>query len=302
MRSNSGELGEPWSLLSPSKWGNNNNNSKPPAQQHSSNKSKFFDDFVSNNSNNVDQFQSNRYHQRSSNTHSTQTLRENGNHYNGKDEDDSVLPVRQPFFSNDQSYPQDQLQQQNRHQNGNNMQHQQRYFYNNRRPPPMSNQQQQQQQPRRGGGGGGNRETFQNNPNSYEADFDFETSNRKFNKISSEDELKQNDLATNQFTHPQLDNGSKADFAPLYDKKLSFFDSIALTESSDTPPATMYNYSKNKDTFGNEGYQRQNNRPMNNGYRRPNNNYRQQQQQQHGNDDFYYRQHNNNNNGYNYRY
>ncbi|CAF0876323.1 unnamed protein product [Adineta steineri] len=316
-RSNSGELGASWSLLSPSKWEHNNNNNntnnfKTSSQQHSDNKSKFFDDFISNNTNNTNQYQSNRSHQRSShNTNSTQTSRENGNHYNGGQYEDNALPVRQPFFSNDRTYPQKQQQQQqhqqlqpdryrnghNQYQNQHQQQYQQRSFYNNRRPP-MSHQQ------RRGGGGGmGNRETFQNNPDDYDDDFDFETSNLKFNKLTSEDEFKhQADVPL----QTQDDIDSPTDYPLLYDKKKSFFDNLAITDPSDNTSAPhMYNRSKNTDTFGNDGYQRQNNRYNGNGYRGSNNNnnnnyYRQQRR---GNDDFNYRQHNsNNNNGYHYRY
>jgi hypothetical protein len=297
--SNAGELGgTPWSLLSSSKWehnNNNNNNPKASSQHPSGNKSKFFDDFISDKNNNTNQFQSNRSHQRSSNTHSTQTLRENAGQY-----DDNGLPIREPFFSNDRPYPQrqQQQQQQNRYQNGN-TQNQQRYFYNNRRPQ-MPNQ--QRRTGGGGGGGGGNRETFQDNPNDYDADFDFETSNRKFNKLTNEDEFKHPmDLTPNQSLQPPIDTDSSAEYPPLYDKKKSFFDNLAITEPSDASTSYMYNRSKNTDTFGNDGYQRQNNRSNGNGYRRSNNNYR---QQQYGNEDFHYRQHNNNNsnNGYHYRY
>ncbi len=288
IHSNSGELGSPWSLLSSSKW--EPNNSKSSSQQPSGNKSKFFDDFISdkNKSNNNNQHQVNRIHQRTSNTHSTQTSRENG----GSQYDENGLPIRQPFFSNDRPYPQrqqQQQQQQNRYQNGNG-QYQQRNFYNNRRPQ-MPNQQR-----RTGGGGGGNRETFQDNPNDYDADFDFETSNLKFNKLTNDDESKNPIDLTIQ---PQIDTDSSSEYPPLYDKKRSFFDNLAATESSDGP--TMYNRSKNTDTFGNDGYQRSNYRSNGYGYRRSNNNYR--QQQEYGNDDSRYRQYNNNNNnGYHYRY
>jgi hypothetical protein len=268
IHSNSGELGPSWSS---SKWeqpNNNNNNLKASSQQHSSNKSKFFDDFISDKNNNT----SNRSNQRSSNTHSTQTSRENGGQY-----DDNGLPIRQPFFSNDRPYPQRQQQQQyqqqyqqNRYQNEN-QKYQQRYNYNNRRSN-MPNQQ-------RRTGGGGNRETFQDNPNDYDADFDFEISNRKFNKLTSEDEFKN---PTDLPSDPQVNNDSSTEHPPLYDKKRSFFDNLATTEPSD---GSNYNRSNNKDTFGNDGYYRSNNR---NGYRRSNNNYRQHN--------------NNNNNGYHYRY
>jgi hypothetical protein len=256
MRSNSGELATPWSLLAPAKWENNNNHPKSSSQQRSdNNKSKFFDDFISGSNNNTNQFQFNRSHQRSSNTHSTQTSRENSDYNNGQ-YDDNGLPVRQPFFGNDRPYPQkeqqqqnryhddsiqqqhryhddsiqqhqqqnryhndnmQQHQQQNRYHNGNTQQNQQRYFYNNRRTQ-MPNQQR-----RMGGGGGGNRETFQDNPTDYENDFDFETSNLKFNKLTSEDDSKhQTDLTPNQFIQPQIDIESTAEHPALYDKKKSF--------------------------------------------------------------------------------
>ncbi len=326
IRSNSGELGPTWSLLSPNKWehNNTNNNPKPSSQYPSGNKSKFFDDFISdkNNNNNNNQYQSNRPYQRSSNTHSTQTSRENGGQY-----DENGLPVRQPFFSNDRPYPQrqqqqnryqnDNTQQQNRYQNdsiqpnryqndnsqqqnryqNDNAQYQQRYFYNNRRPQ-MPNQQRRPG----GGGGGGNRETFQDNPTDYDADFDFETSNQKFNKLTTEEEL-----PNNQPLQPQIDQDLSADYSSLYDKKKSFFDNLTITEPSDAATSYMHNRSKNRDTFGNDGYYRQNNRSNGNGYRRSNNNNYRQQQQQYGNEDFQYRQYNNNNsnsnnNGYHYRY
>jgi hypothetical protein len=173
------------------------------------------------------------------------------------------------------------------------MQNQQRY-YNNRRPP-MNNQQQRRP-------GGGNRETFNDSGNTYDDDFDFETSNRKFNKIASEDEFKQQSESPNQFLHSINDPGLTSEYEPIYDKKKSFFDNITVEDTSDMP-VPMYNRSRNQDTFGSDRYQRQKYRGGGNGggYRRSNynnnnnNNYRQQQ----GNEDFYYRQ---NNNGYHHRY
>jgi len=263
---NSGEVGASWLKSSSNQQGS-----------QSGNKSKFFDGFSSNN---TDQFQSNRSQQRwPSNTHSTQTSRHQDSHYN-EQEDDRGLPIRQPFFSNDRPYP----QQQNRYQNGNMQnQNQQRYFYNNRR---MNNQQRRQ-----GNTGGGNRETFYDSGNNYDDDFDFETSNRKFNKILSEDEFKQQPESPNQLLHLQNEPGLPTDYEPIYDKKKSFFDNITLEEATDIQ-APMYNRSRNQDTFGNDRNQQQRNRG---GYRRSNTNYRQQQ----GNESFYYRQ---NNNGYHYRY
>jgi len=167
------------------------------------------------------------------------------------------------------------------------MHNQQRYFHNNRRPQ-MNNQQ-------RRPGGGGNRETFYDNGNNYDDDFDFETSNRKFNKIASEDEFKQQSESPNEFLYSMNDSSLTTEYEPIYDKKKSFFDNITLDDTSDVQ-GPMYNRSRNQDTFGNDRNQRQRYRGGG-GYRRSNNNYRQQQQQ--GNENFYYRQ---NNNGYHYRY
>ncbi|CAF1303221.1 unnamed protein product [Rotaria sordida] len=277
-RSDSGELGTSWSLLSPSKWENNKSSSQQQQQQQSGNKSKFFDAFSLNTN---DQLQSNRsQHQWPLNTHSTQTSRRQNSHYNEQEDDNSGLPVRQPFFSNDRTYS--QQPQQNRYQNGN-IQNQQRYFHNNRRIH-MNNQQ-------RRPGEGYNRETFHDNGNIYDDDFDFETNNRKFNKLISEDEFKEQSESSNQLFHSKQNSDLTSDYEPIYDKKKSFFDNIALEDASNVS-APMYNHVRNQDTFGNDRNQRQKYRGN---YRRSNhNNYRQQQR----NDDFYYRQ---NNNGYHYR-
>ncbi|CAF2585093.1 unnamed protein product [Rotaria sp. Silwood2] len=281
LRTSSGELAPSWPLLSSSKWENN----KSSSQQQSGNKSKFFDDFSLNT---TEQLQSNRSQQRwPSNTHSTQTSRHQDNHFNEQEDDNNGLPVRQPFFSNDRNYSQ-HYQQQNRYQNGNIQQHQQRYFYNNRRTQ-MNNQ------PRRPGDGN-NRETFNDNGNIYDDEFDFETNNRKFNKLTSEDEFKEQTELPNQFLHSKNDSNSTNDYEPIYDKKKSFFDHINLDDTSNVS-GPMYNHFRNQDTFGNDRNQRQKYRGnFSGGYRRSNpNNYRQQQQR---NDDFYYRQ---NDNGYHYR-
>ncbi|CAF0891778.1 unnamed protein product [Adineta ricciae] len=268
---NDGEIGASWSsLLSSSEF--ERNNSKVASRQQSDHKSKFFDDFISNNNdtnNRPIQSQVFRSYQRSSNTNATQTARDNGQHFNGRYEDNG-LPARQPFFSNDRPYPQSQ-QHQNRYQNG----HQQRHFHNNRRPQMPNHQ-------RRGGSnmGGGNRETFQNNANDYDADFDFETSNQKFNKLTNEDEVKEQ---TDLILKADVDT----DHSVLYDKKKSFFDNLVISEPSDPSAPRTHNRSKNSDTFGSDAYQRSNPRPNGYGYRRFNNNYR---------------QHNNNNNGYHQRY
>ncbi|CAF4082571.1 unnamed protein product [Rotaria sp. Silwood2] len=295
IHSNSGDLGPSWSLLSSSKL-ENHNNPKPSSQQRSDNKSKFFDSFISDSNNDTNRFQSNRSHQRSSNTHSTQTSRENNGRFNGQP-DDNELPIRQPFFSDDNPYPQkqqQQQQQQNRYQNDN-MQYKQRYFPNNYRTQNFK-----QQRYTGGNNSGGNRETFQGNPNDYDDDFDFETSNRKFHKLTSDDEFKhRNDITTNQSIQLHIDNDSIDEHQPVYDKRKSFFDNLARTEQSDVPISYNSNRSKNKDTFNNDTYQHYNNRSNGNGYRRSNNNYR---QHQYGNEDFHYKQHDNNKNGYSYRY
>ncbi|CAF3321081.1 unnamed protein product [Rotaria socialis] len=361
MRADSGELGPSWSLLSQSTWENNNSKPKPTSQQPSENKSKFFDSFISDNNNNnnntntnTNRFQPNRPHQRISNTHSTQTFRENGGRYNGQ-QDDNELPVRQPFFADDSPYPQRQQQQSNRYQNdsiqpnryqndsiqpnryqndsiqpnryqndsiqpsrfqndsiqsnryqndsiqsnryqNDNMQNKQRYFHNNYRL------QKPHQQRYPGSHGGGNRETFQGNPDDYDDEFDFETSNQKFNKLTSDDELKpQNDFTRNHPAQLQIDNDLMSVHPTVYDKKKSFFDNLAPTEQSDASALHGYNRSRNKDTFNHDGYQHHNNRfnGNGNGYRRSNNNHR---QNQYGNEDFSYKQHSSNKNGYNYQY
>jgi hypothetical protein len=164
------------------------------------------------------------------------------------------------------------------------MPNQQRYNYNNNRRPPQRR------------GGGGNRETFYDNGNDYNDDFDFETSNLKFNKIASEDEFKQQSDSSIQSIQPTNDSGEPHEYEPIYDKKKSFFDNTAPEETLDGQ-APMYNRTRNQDTFGYDRYQQQRYRGGGGGvggYRRPNNNYRQQ-----GNENFYQRQ---NNNGYHYRY
>ena len=150
---------------------------------------------------------------------------------------------------------------------------------------------------------GGNRETFHGDPNNYSADFDFEGSNQKFNKIASEDEFKQQaDDSASPFQQNPVDNQSTPDFAPLYDKKKSFFDNSVLTTQSDGPRRPHFNRSSNQDTFGHDAYhQRQPNRAIGPTYRRANNNNNSNNYRQQGNDDSYYRQQNANN-GHHYRY
>lgn len=261
----SGELGPSWSLLT----------SSHQEDRQTGNKSKFFDDFTLNNSNRSQ----NQWP--STNTHSNQP-----------DNDNNNFPIRQSYYSNERSYP----QQQYRSQNGYMQNQQQRYYNNQRRTNPNNYQ-------RRTGAGGYHRETFHDNGNNYDDDFDFETNNRKFNKIASEDEFKQQTETIPQPIQPM--SSSTTEYEPIYDKKKSFFDNITHEDTSDVP-IPMYNRSRNQDTFGNDRNQYQRNRGgaigghrrSNNYNNNNNNNYRQQQQQ--GNENFYYRQ--NNNNGYHYRH
>ncbi|CAF3779474.1 unnamed protein product [Rotaria magnacalcarata] len=207
------------------------------SQQQSGSKSKFFDDFSLNS---TEQSQPTRSQQRlPANNYSNQTSR--------------------------QSYP----QQQQRHQN-NYSQHQQRYFYNNRRTQMNNNHY-------RRPGGNGNREAFNDHRHNYEDEFDFETNNRKFNKITNEDDLKEQAECPDQFFNLKQNPNLSSDFEPIYDKKKSFFDNMTVEDTSNVS-GPMYNRSRNQDTFGNER------NSTGGGYRRSNyNNYRQ------------------NNNGYQYR-
>lgn len=224
----------------------------------SGNRSKFFDSYQSTNS---EATSSNRS-QPSWLTQSSSTSRQT---------DPNGLLFRQPM----PSYPQQSTRQQNGHM-------QQRY--NQYRSAPSRPQRRI---------GGGNRETFNDSGNNYDDDFDFESSNQKFNKIASEDEFKQQSESSNQlFQHQIHDSQSNAEYEPMYDKKKSFFDNSAVED----PAEPMYNRTRNQDTFGYDRYQQQqrNRGGSIGGYRRGNNQYRQQ-----GNENYSYRQ---NNNGYNYRY
>ncbi|CAF4939316.1 unnamed protein product, partial [Rotaria socialis] len=198
-------------------------------QQQSGSKSKFFDDFSLNS---TEQSQPNRSQQRlPANNYSNQTSR--------------------------QSYPSQQQHHQNSYSH-----HQQRYFYNNRRTPMNNNQY-------RRPGGNGNRETFNDHRNNYEGEFDFETNNRKFNKITNEDDLKEHAESPDQFFNLKQDPNLSSDFEPIYDKKKSFFDNMTVEDTSNVS-APMYNRSRNQDTFGNQR------NSTGGGYRRSNyNNYRQ---------------------------
>ena len=193
--------------------------------------------------------------------------------------------------SNDRSYPYPQQQQSSHRQPNGYIQ--QRYNPNNQRRSAPSNQQQRRP-------GGGNRETFLDNGNNYDDEFDFETSNQKFDKIASEDEFKQQSESSNQFLYhqPIPHSGQTTDYEPIYDRKKSFFDQAAHEETSDVQ-APMYNRTRNQDTFGYDRNQQQRYRgnATGGGYRRGNQQYHQQ-----GNENYSYRQNNNNNNNNQYRY
>lgn len=203
-------------------------------------KSKFFDNFALNSTSDVVQSLSRPQRWTSSNSHATQTSYRS--HQNG---DEKVLPTRQPFFSEEQTFfPQ------------------QRNFNQNRRP--MMN--------RRRPMNGGNRETFDSYGNQFDDEFDFESNNRKFNKITSDEEFEQ--IKTSIENHQQT----------AYDKKKSFFDNITLQENGDLS-VPVYHRSKNQETFGNNHH---NDRFQQRSKFRPNGNRRSN--------------YNNSQNGYSYRY
>lgn len=279
---NSGDSGPTWPLFPPSKWETNNDTHKSTSKQHSNNKSKFFDDFTSDSNRTPKEPQSNHSQPRTFHNHVSQAFRENGTHHNGQFEENG-LPVRQPFFTDDNPYPERSQQQRNRYQRGDNTQYQQKYFNNNPRGPKLNQQRY-----------GGNRETFRGDANDLAHDFDFESNNRQFNKITNEEDLK-----IDQPSHIQTNNNSTDEFPLSYDKKKSFFDNLVLTEQSNPSTSTHgFSHPKNRDTFGNDGYQRYHHHHHagrsnnnNNGYRRSNNN---QRQHHYGNDDFHYKQYSKN--------
>ena len=216
---------------------------------------------------------SQRWMPSSLNNHGTQTSNRS-NQY----DDERDLPTRQPFFSEDQPFsPQQNF-------SINSSSHQHRNFTNNRRPPM-----------RRRPMGGGNRETFYDNGMHYDDEFDFESSNRKFNKITNEEEFKQpaDSLQTFKLAIESHQDGS-IEYQPVYDKKKSFFDNISLQETTDLP-VPMYHRSRNQDTFGNnhhnDRYQRSKYRGNGNG-----NGYGGQRRTNYQNNS------NSNQNGYHYRY
>lgn len=149
------------------------------------------------------------------------------------------------------------------------MPHNQRNFHNNYRGQRPFHQR------RIGGFVGGNRETFQGFPDDIDDEFDFETSNSKFHKLTTDDEAKhENNVATNHSLPFKFDNDTTVEHPSVYDKKKSFFDNLAVSEQSEMPKSHGYG------------------RSTNNTYR----------QNQYGSDNFHYKQHNNNRNAYNYRH
>lgn len=100
------------------------------------------------------------------------------------------------------------------------------------------------------------RETFQGDVNDINDEFDFESSNRKFNKIASEDEFKQqNDSSVDPSWQMPLDNHLNAEHAPIYDKKKSFFDNVSSTETTDGSRSMRHQHrTTNQDTFGYDSY------------------------------------------------
>ena len=100
------------------------------------------------------------------------------------------------------------------------------------------------------------RETFQGDVNDINEEFDFETSNRRFNKIASEDEYKQqSDPSAEPSWQMPLNSHDTTQHAPIYDKQKSFFDNISSTETSDgTRPGRQQHRTTNQDTFGYDSY------------------------------------------------
>lgn len=135
----------------------------------------------------------------------------------------------------------------------------------------------------------GNRETFQTNVNEMGDDFDFESSNRNFQKLTSENDKEQEKpIKTSQIQPVEQNQAAAAnDFQPIYDKSRSFFDNSTTTNTTET---SKFNRVSNQDTFGSDGYSRRpyRGRIQNFNNRRQNNN--QHRQYQHGYNDQFHRQ------------
>ena len=138
-----------------------------------------------------------------------------------------------------------------------------RSFYQQHRSGPMSNPSRRP---------GGNRETFQGDLNDINDEFDFESNNRNFKKLTSEEESAQGQ--TSQPKVPAVvETATANDFKPIYDKKKSFFDNPMTTNLSDS--SMMPHRTLNQETFGNDGYSRRSkHRGNGNFYRRTNNQHR----------------------------
>jgi len=231
------------------------------------NKSRFFDEFSSTNSSS---FQPS--------TNQSQRIigrDQDRSQFNGNPNENRTA-IGQPFGVNDRS----------RFPNGHHSNVQQRSTHRNYRPNFASSQNRHST----------GRETFQGDVNDFNAEFDFEMSNRKFNKLASEDEFKQqNDSSAIELSWSKpFDSQLTAEHAPIYDKKKSFFDNISATETLDGSKSTRHQHrTTNQDTFGYDSYsQRGKYRSManNNSYRRGGNanQYRQGNQ---SNGYFNYHQH-----------
>lgn len=232
------------------------------------NKSRFFDDFSSSNTASSSFQSSNNASQRAIGREQERPR------FNGNDS------IPRPLISYDR-------QQQQRFSNGY-PSHQQR-SYRNYRSKPMSSQS------RHGPG----RETFQGDVNDFNDEFDFETSNRSFNKLASEDEYKQQTDALKDLSWQRPSNSqAQSDHAPIYDKTKSFFDNIPASESSDGSRSAQMQHHQyhhqqprrvmNQETFGYDSYaQRAKNQRSagNNQYRRANPNQQRQGNQSNG---YYY--------------
>jgi hypothetical protein len=241
------------------------------------------DDFPSKTANVT--FPSDRHH---SNTHTNPTFRDQNRHQHSEY---NHTKVRQGSTSNDGSYVPEQY-----NPYGTGHTYSQQRTARRHRPTSMSNQRGH----RMNGNVNAARDAFQDNVQNYDADFDFETSNRTFNKLASADEFKQQTDSTGHFDHRQFinkNNETTTDYALLHDKKKSFFDNTTVKHTSNGSKTSANHRTNNMTTFGYDGQvQRLNARPVVNTHRRANNYYRQQQSY-----DYSYQQ-SINTNGYQYHF
>ena len=136
----------------------------------------------------------------------------------------------------------------------------------------------------------GDRRTFLGNSNDYDNNSDFEANNRKFNKLASANEFKnQTNLTIKNSSQPKSHTTLRSESSPLYDKKRSFFYNLRETEQVHRATSYAHNHLKNRETFGNNVYQHYDNRSNDaDGSRRPNNSCR---SHQYGNKSFHSRKH-----------